>query len=109
VWVICCIIIGNLGYLFHYKKRIPPSPFGDGGTIALERMLSGWGGCGWMSNCGRKGGRGGICGGVAVLTGYRKWFSTQEWFLYPSAIKEVKSLLSQRGHVLVLGGRWHHK
>ena len=41
--------------------------------IAPERMLSG-SGCrgGWLSNGGRSGGKGGICGGVAVLTGYWK-------------------------------------
>ena len=78
VFVIGSIIIGNSGYLFYYKKRIPPSTFGDSGMIAPEGMLLGWGRCGGMSNGGRKGGGGGICGGVAVLTGYWKWFSTQE-------------------------------
>ena len=48
--------------------------------ISPERMSSGskFGGGGLLSNGGRKGGGGGICGGDAVLIGYRKWFNTHE-------------------------------
>ena len=78
--VIYCIKICNSDYLSYYMERTSgPSRFGEGGMIAPERMLSG-SGCmgGWLSNGGRSGGKGGICGGVAVLTGYWKWFRTLE-------------------------------